>query len=88
VELYPWSARITLGSLTSFDLGTRCDGLDQQVLWIAQLCRGHSLLLSQVESLEISGDMDSQVELQDSMEALQWLDLFRPFIAVQGLYIL
>jgi hypothetical protein len=54
---------------------------------MAQLCRAHSLLLSQVESLEISGDTDSQVELQDSVETPQWLDLFRPFIAVQSLYV-
>ena len=85
MELYPWSARITLGSSTSLNLGTSCDGLEQRVLWMAQLCNDLSDILSHAECLEIKGDADSQVELQDGMESAQWLELFRPFIRVQGL---
>ena len=87
MELYPWSARITLGSSTSLDLGTSCDELEQRVLWMAQLCSELSDILSHVECLEIKGDADSQVELPDGMESLQWLEVFRPFIGVQGLYV-
>jgi len=87
MELYPWSARITFGSPTSLDLGTKCDRLDQQISWMAQLCNGLSLLLSHVECLEISGDADSQVDLQDGMESTQWLELFHAFTAVQNLYV-
>jgi len=87
MELYPWSTRITFGSPTGLDLGTRCDRLDQRISWMAQLCNGLSLLLPHVECLEISGDADSQVELQDGMGPMQWLELFHAFTAVQGLYV-
>ena len=87
MELYPWSTRITFGSPTSLDLGTRCDRLDQQISWMAQLCNRLSVLLSHVKWLEISGDPDSQVELQDGVESTQWLEVFHPFTAVQSLYV-
>jgi len=87
MELYPWSARITFGSPTSLDLGTRCDRLDQRISWMARLCNRLSPLLSHVQCLEISGDADSRVELQDGTESTQWLELFHPFTAVQGLHI-
>lgn len=85
MELYPWSARITLGSSTSLDFGTSCEGLEQRVSWMAQLCNELSGILSHVECLEIKGDADSQVELPESMESAQWLELFRTFTAVQSL---
>ena len=87
MELYPWSTRITLGSSTSLDLGTSCDRLEQRVSWMARLCNELSDIISHVECLEIKGDADSQVELPDGIESVQWLELFRTFIAVQGLYV-
>jgi len=87
LELYPWSVRITLGSPTRLDLGTKCDGLQRRVSSLAQLCNGLSPLLSQVVRLEINGDSDPQVESQDTMEGTRWLELFQPFTAVQGLYV-
>ena len=85
MELYPWSVRIALGSPTHLDLGTKCDGLDQRISSLAQLCNELSPLLSQVERLEIKGDSDPQVEPEVVMESAQWIELFRPFTAVQGL---
>ena len=52
---------------------------------MAQLCNELSGILSHVECLEIKGDADSQVELPESMESAQWLELFRTFTAVQSL---
>lgn len=87
MELYPWSVRISLGSPTHLDLGTKCDGIAQRISSLAQLCNELSPLLSQVERLEIKGDSDPQVEPEVVMESAQWVELFRPFIAVQGLYV-
>jgi len=87
MELYPWSVRISLGSPTHLDLGTKCDGLDQRISSLAQLCNGLSPLLSRVERLEIKGDSDPQVEPEVIMEPTRWVELFRPYIAVQGLYV-
>jgi len=87
LELYPWTVRIALGLPTSLEMGTRCDRLEERVSWMVRLCKALSLHLSHVECLEITGDADSQVELQDSMVSMRWLDLFRPFTTVRGLYI-
>ena len=87
LELYPWTVRIALGLPTSLEIGTRCDRLEERVSWMVRLCKALSLHLSYIECLEITGDVDSQVELQDSMVSMRWLDLFCPFTTVRGLYI-
>jgi len=87
LELYPWTVRIALGLPTSLEMGTRCDRLEERVSWMVRLCKALSLHLSHVECLEITGDADSQVELQDSMASMRWLDLFRSFTTVRGLYV-
>jgi len=87
LELNPWSVRIALGLPTSLELGTRCDRLEERVSWMVRLCDALSLHLSHVECLEVTGDADPQIELQDDMVPVRWLDLFRSFTAVRGLYI-
>ena len=87
LELYPWSVRIALGLPTSLELGTRCDRSEERVSWMVRLCNALSLHLSDVEYLDIIGDADSQVELQDGMVSMRWLGLFRSFTTVRGLYI-
>jgi len=85
IELYPWSASITFELPTPLHLGVKCERLDWQVSSMAQLCNGLFSLLSEVELLEVNGDPDLQVESE--VESMQWLELFHPFTAVQGLYV-
>jgi len=87
IALDPWSVRLSLGPPTSLDLATRCDRLDQRVSWIVQLCDTLSHLLCHVRDLEICGGDDSPSEPQGGVESPKWLQLFRPFSTVQGLYV-
>jgi len=87
IELYPWSARITIESPTPLHLRFKCDRLDWRVSSMARLCNELSPLLSEVELLEVNGDPDLQVESQEDIESTQWLELFRSFTAVHGLYV-
>ena len=87
IVLDPWSVRLSLGPPTSLDLVTRCDRLDHRVSWIAQLCGALSHLLCHVEYLEIHGGADSPSVPQGDVESSQWLQLFRPFATVRGLYV-
>lgn len=87
VVLDPWSVRLSLGPPTSLDLVTRCDRLDERVSWIVKLCDALSHLLGNVRCLEIHGGADSPSEPQGGVEPSQWLQLFRPFATVQGLYV-
>jgi len=54
---------------------------------VVELCRELFPVLSEVECLEINGDPNLPLESQVDMGPLQWLKLFHPFPAVQGLYI-
>ena len=87
IELYPWSARITIESPILLHLRFKCERLDWRISSMARLCNQLFPFLSEVEHLEINGDPDLQLESLDDMEPTQFLDLFRPFIAVQGLYV-
>ena len=63
------------------------DNLSRQVPLIALVCRELSPLLSHVEHLDLRGKgISSQLDPQD-IGPTQWLELFRPFVAVQNLYI-
>jgi hypothetical protein len=53
----------------------------------ARLSNDISPLLSQVESLSIYGKARPQLELQDKMASMQWLNLFCPFTAVERLFV-
>ncbi len=52
---------------------------------MAQLCNDISPLLSQVETLEIYGAADHLPEPPDNVEAMTWLNLFRPFTGLKHL---
>ena len=87
IDFYPWSAKITVESPARLHLGVKCDQLDWQVSSMAELCNGLFPLLSEVEILEVNGEQNLQVESQEVIESMEWLELFRPFTAVQGLYV-
>jgi len=87
VVLHPWSCKITLGSPTRFGLETRGHSIPQPIAPVAQLCNELSPLLSHVESLEVSEDLDDQVESIVGTEDTPWLELFRPFPAVRSLFV-
>lgn len=87
IELYPWSAMISIESPIPLHLRFKCDRLDWRLSSIIRLCDELFPFLSEVEYLEINGDPDPQVEPQVDMEPTQWLELFQPFPAVQCLYL-
>ncbi|KAH9980542.1 hypothetical protein BJV74DRAFT_856397, partial [Russula compacta] len=84
--------------ITSFPLErTPCSGyltlrvVGQESAWrvtlAAQLCSQSSPLFSEVEKLDINGIGGYQSIRQDHMNQIQWLEIFRPFTAVQKLHI-
>jgi hypothetical protein len=87
IELYPWSARITIESPTPLHLRFKCDRLDWRVSSMARLCGELFPHLSEVELLAVNGDPDLRVESQEDTDSTQWLELFRPFTAVQSLFV-
>lgn len=87
IELYPWSARISIESPIPLHLSFKCDRLDWRVSSITRLCNELFPFLSEVERLEINGDPELQLEPQVDMEPTQWLELFEPFPAIQNLYL-
>ena len=76
------------GPLKNLRLGIYCRAVDWQVLSMAQICNQLSILLSIVKHLSITtGDPSPGSTWQVDMEHTQWLELFRPFTAVQTLKI-
>ena len=53
-----------------------------------QICGQFSPFLSSVERLDIEGNATGPLDWKDYMDHTQWLELFRPFIAMQDLHIL
>jgi hypothetical protein len=66
-----------------------CRGPDWQISSFAQICSQFSLFLSNVERLDIEGrgEFPSNWEDDSDMDHTQWLELVRPFTAVQSLHI-
>ena len=64
-----------------------CRAIDWQVWSMGQICNQFSLLLSIVERLDIHEDYYEWTSNRVDMEDTQWLELFRPFIAVRTLRI-
>ncbi|KAH9974484.1 hypothetical protein BGW80DRAFT_182649 [Lactifluus volemus] len=64
-----------------------CEGVDRQVSSVAQICN-QFLGSSSIRALYIheKDDMPPST-LEDVMDEAQWLELFRPFTALQALYI-
>ena len=76
----------TVGNLT---LQVLCAVPLQQVSSMVQICNRVMRLLSSVERLEICGGEyeNSLQEWQEDIEGSQWLDLLRPFTAVESLHV-
>ena len=85
------AARVRFLSQTSrygeFRVEILCRGLDWQVSSLEQVCTSCLPPLFVLEDLYIYEDSDSRLDWKDSIENRQWLELFRPFIAVKNLYL-
>ena len=58
-----------------------------QVSSLEQICTSCLPPLSILEDLYFHEDLDSQPDWKDGIESIQWLGLFRSFIAVKNLYL-
>ena len=76
---------VVLGSPTRFRLEIRCERPDWQLSSITQIFSEQLPLLSHVEQLELSKDLESQDD--PDTDSSQWLELFHLFVAAQTLYI-
>ncbi|KAI0249442.1 hypothetical protein BJV78DRAFT_1362871 [Lactifluus subvellereus] len=76
-----------LGRNGSADVWVRCDALDWKISFLVQICSQLSPLLSSVERLDIKCEDIAPLDWQDDVDHTQWLEIFRPFIAVQSLHI-
>ena len=64
-----------------------CEEPEWRVPLVAQLCSQSSSLLREVERLNITGVGPYQLDWLDNVAQTQWLEIFRPFIAVGRLYV-
>ena len=84
------AARITLSSQTSgnreFIVDFLCRESDQQLSSLKQVCTSLTTL-STLEDLYIYEELHSQLDWQDNIEAMQWLELLHLFTAVKDLYL-
>ena len=91
ITLQDQGARIGFSSQTSrrrlFNLEILCGGLDWQVVAVEQVCTSCLPLLYMLEDLYFHEDSDSPPDRKDSVENREWLELFRPFMAVKNLYL-
>ena len=93
VSLYYNCAKIVFGPREGtvgsrhFSLRVLCEGSNRQVSSVTQICNQSSALLSKVKRLDVKGNNCLQPGWQDGMNNAQWLDLLRPFVAVERLHI-
>jgi hypothetical protein len=64
-----------------------CGAFDWKISFLVQICGQLSPLLSSVERLDIECEGIDPLDWQDDLDHAQWLEIFRPFISVQSLYI-
>ena len=85
------AARVDFSSQTSrrglFKVEILCRGLDWQLSSLEQVCTSCLPPLSMLEDLHFNEDPHSPPDRKDSVENGQWLELFRPFMAVKNLYL-
>ena len=62
-----------------------CYEMDWKLSSLAQLCSQLYSLVSRVECLEMDMKMDPRPNWQDGMDAIQWLEIFQTFAAVNTL---
>jgi hypothetical protein len=81
--------RMTFGSPTRFELEIKCERPDWQLSSMTQIFSQQLPLLSHIEHLKIRENTSASMKCKDDpdMDSLQWLELFRLFIAVQSLYV-
>jgi hypothetical protein len=81
--------KMTLGSPIRFELEIKCERPDWQLSSMTQIFGQQLPLLSHIEHLEIRENTSASIKCKDDpdMDSLQWLELFRLFIAVQSLYV-
>jgi len=60
---------------------------DRQVLALAQVCASYMPLLSTVEELYLDDPVLAPARWDDEIENTPWLELLRPFTAVENLYL-
>jgi hypothetical protein len=91
VLFYDSDSSIILGSPTrhgKLELSTRCSNLARQVLTISRVWNQYLLRLSKnVEHLRIKIGVPKPKGWEAHMDPTQWLEFFRPFPAVQSLYL-
>ena len=84
-------ARIDFSSQTSgrglFNVAILCRGLDWQVAAVEQVCTSCLPPLYMSEDLYFQEDSRSPPDWKNSVENGEWLELFRPFMAVKNLYV-
>jgi len=80
---------IVLGSPTRVELEIRCERLDWQLSSITQIFSEQLPLLPHVEQLELRELPWGDLEWKDDpdTDSLQWLELFRLFVAAQSLHV-
>ncbi|KAI9452118.1 hypothetical protein BJY52DRAFT_1190522 [Lactarius psammicola] len=69
-----------------FSLQISCRGLDWQVSHVAEILSQSAAILSNVGDLSIDA-RDLPSGEKDYMDGTEWLDLFRPFVAVDTLHV-
>ena len=84
-------ATIDFSSQTSprglFEVKLLCKGLDWQVAAVEQVCTSCLPPLYMLEDLYFHEDLYSPPDRKDSVENREWLEFFRPFMAVKNLYL-
>ena len=90
ITLWNGGASIDFSSQTSrgsFKVIIWCRGLDWQVAAVEQVCTSCLPPLYMLEDLYFHEDSLSPPDRKDSVENREWLELFRPFMAVKNLYV-
>ena len=94
ITLEDWGdrgVRIEFSSQTSrrelFQVKILCRGLDWQVAAVEQVCTSCLPPLYMLKDLYFHEDSHSPPDRKDSVENGEWLDFFRPFMAVKNLYL-
>ena len=91
IYVQDWGASIDFSSQTSrrglFNMKILCRGLDWQVAAVEQVCTSCLPPLYMLQDLYLQEDSHSPSHRKDSVENGEWLELFRPFMAVKNLYL-
>ena len=95
ISFYGGAARVDFLSQTrtsesrypEFTVVILCNGLDWQVSSLQQVCTSCLPSLSILEDLRIYEYSGLKPDWEDRTENRQWLELFRSFVAVKGLYL-